>query len=86
MKQQYVISIEQGLQFVDGINFPIHLYSSFSLGWHQLANNQEEFSKLLEKGLNLSPVHQDLLSQEPKQTEQALKRPLREVVLFSAAV
>lgn len=60
-----VKSVEEGLDAVKTIPFPVILRPSFTLGGEGggVAHNQEEFAQFLKKGLDLSPVHEVLVEE-----------------------
>lgn len=61
MQSNIVKTIDDGLVFAKDVGFPIKLSSAFSLQWHRIATNQEEFSKYLEEGLSVSLISEVLL-------------------------
>ncbi|MCO5142787.1 MAG: carbamoyl-phosphate synthase large subunit [Oligoflexia bacterium] len=64
-KSRTVKSIEEGLDTVREIPFPVILRPSFTLGGEGggTANNREEFLQYLKKGLELSPVNEVLVEE-----------------------
>jgi carbamoyl-phosphate synthase large subunit len=60
-----VTTIEEGLEVVDEIGFPVILRPAFTLGGTGggIAYNIEEYRLLLERALKLSPVHQVLIEE-----------------------
>ncbi len=64
-KSAYVASIKEGLEVIEDIGFPAILRPSFTLGGTGggIAYNFEEYSRLLERGLKLSPVSQVLIEE-----------------------
>ncbi len=57
--------VEEGLGFADRIGYPVILRPSFTLGGTGggIAYNREEVIELLERGLDLSPVHEVLVEE-----------------------
>ena len=55
-------SVEEGLDFAVKIGFPVILRPSFTLGGSGggIAYNREDLTEILERGLDLSPVHEVL--------------------------
>ncbi|HEY1337709.1 MAG TPA: carbamoyl-phosphate synthase large subunit, partial [Bryobacteraceae bacterium] len=64
-QSQLVNSIRAGLEFAGTIGYPCILRPSFTLGGTGggIAYNQEELVEILERGLDLSPVHEVLIEQ-----------------------
>ena len=64
-QSQLVNNIEAGLEFATRIGYPIILRPSFTLGGTGggIAYNQEEMVEILERGLDLSPVHEVLVEE-----------------------
>ena len=64
-KSRTVKSLEEGLETVKEIPFPVILRPSFTLGGEGggTANNQEDFINFLRRGLELSPVHEVLVEE-----------------------
>jgi carbamoyl-phosphate synthase large subunit len=62
---QLVNSIPSGLEFAERIGYPAIVRPSFTLGGTGggIAYNKEELEEILERGLDLSPVHEVLLEQ-----------------------
>ena len=60
-----VNKVEDGLEFAERIGYPAILRPSFTLGGTGggIAYNREEMVELLEKGLDLSPVHEVLVEE-----------------------
>jgi carbamoyl-phosphate synthase large subunit len=60
-----VMSLEEGLEEIEKIGFPVILRPAFTLGGTGggVAYNIEEYTSLLEKGLKLSPVQQVLVEE-----------------------
>ena len=62
---RYVRSVQDALDAVDAIGFPIIIRPSFTLGGvgGGIAYNIEEYREIILRGLNLSPVHEVLVEQ-----------------------
>jgi carbamoyl-phosphate synthase large subunit len=62
---RYVGSLEQAVQVVDEIGFPVIIRPSFTLGGvgGGIAYNIEEFREIAGRGLDFSPVHEVLLEE-----------------------
>ena len=64
-QSQLVNNIEDGLEFAERIGYPVILRPSFTLGGTGggIAYNREELDEILERGLDLSPVHEVLIEE-----------------------
>src|ERR1022692_2478140 len=64
-QSQLVNSITAGLAFASRIGYPCILRASFTLGGTGggIAYNKEELAEILERGLDLSPVHEVLIEE-----------------------
>src|SRR6266852_2026071 len=64
-QSQLVNSIDKGLEFARRIGYPVILRPSFTLGGTGggIAYNREELEETLERGLDLSPVHEVLIEE-----------------------
>ena len=64
-QSQLVNTIAGGLQFAEKIGYPCILRPSFTLGGTGggIAYNQEELEEILERGIDLSPVHEVLIEE-----------------------
>jgi carbamoyl-phosphate synthase large subunit len=62
---QLVSSVEKGLEFANRVGYPVILRPSFTMGGTGggIAYNREECEEILERGLDLSPVHETLIEQ-----------------------
>src|SRR5580692_7818380 len=62
---QLVNSVEKGLEFANRIGYPVILRPSFTMGGTGggIAYHREECEEILERGLDLSPVHETLIEQ-----------------------
>src|SRR5271170_5380559 len=64
-QSQLVNNIEDGLAFANRIGYPVILRASFTLGGSGggIAYNHEDLHETLERGLDLSPVHEVLIEE-----------------------
>jgi len=64
-QSQLINSIDKGLEFAARIGYPVILRPSFTLGGTGggIAYNREEAEEILERGLDLSPVHEVLIEE-----------------------
>jgi len=64
-QSQLVNNIEDGLAFAHRIGYPVILRASFTLGGSGggIAYNREDLTEILERGLDLSPVHEVLIEE-----------------------
>src|SRR5579885_2187590 len=64
-QSQLVKSVEKGLEFAAKIGYPVILRASFTLGGTGggIAYNREDLEEILERGLDLSPVHEVLMEE-----------------------
>src|ERR1700709_308859 len=64
-QSQLVNSIDKGLEFAARIGYPVILRPSFTMGGAGggIAYNREEAEEILERGIDLSPVHETLIEQ-----------------------
>ncbi len=64
-QSQLVNNIEDGLEFAERIGYPIILRPSFTLGGTGggIAYNREDLAEILERGIDLSPVHEVLIEE-----------------------
>src|SRR5690349_17743159 len=64
-QSQLVSKIEDGLAFAERIGYPVILRPSFTLGGSGggIAYNREDLHEILERGLDLSPVHEVLIEE-----------------------
>jgi carbamoyl-phosphate synthase large subunit len=62
---RYIRSMQDALDAIDAIGFPIIIRPSFTLGGvgGGIAYNIEEYREIVQRGLNLSPVHEVLVEQ-----------------------
>ncbi len=64
-QSQLVNSIDKGLEFAARIGYPVILRPSFTMGGAGggIAYNREEAEEILERGIDLSPVHEVLVEE-----------------------
>src|SRR3984885_201986 len=64
-QSQLVNNVDSGVAFANRIGYPVILRASFTLGGSGggIAYNREELYEILERGLDLSPVHEVLIEQ-----------------------
>src|SRR5215472_11520146 len=64
-QSQLVNNVEDGAAFANRIGYPVILRPSFTLGGSGggIAYNREELTEILERGLDLSPVHEVLIEE-----------------------
>ena len=64
-QSQLINSIEKGVEFANRIGFPVILRPSFTMGGSGggIAYNLEDLYEILERGLDLSPVHEVLIEE-----------------------
>ena len=64
-QSQLVNNIDDGLAFAKRIGYPVILRASFTLGGSGggIAYNREDLTEILERGLDLSPVHEVLIEE-----------------------
>src|SRR6202046_4314363 len=64
-QSQLVNSVAKGLEFAARIGYPVILRPSFTMGGAGggIAYNREELEEILERGLDLSPVHEVLIEE-----------------------
>ena len=64
-ESQTVKTLEQGFQFTEKNKYPVVIRPAFTLGGTGggIAYNRQEFQEILEKGLELSPIHQCLVEE-----------------------
>ncbi|MBI4443205.1 MAG: carbamoyl-phosphate synthase large subunit [Acidobacteria bacterium] len=82
---------EDGLEFAGRIGYPVILRPSFTLGGTGggLAYNREEFSEILSRGLDLSPVHEVLVEESVlgwKEFELEVMRDLADNVIIICSI
>src|SRR6202023_1396339 len=89
-QSQLIKDIEKGLEFAARIGYPVILRPSFTLGGTGggIAYNREELVEILERGLDLSPVHEVLIEQSVlgwKEFELEVMRDLAEKTIIGAS-
>ncbi|HLW77645.1 MAG TPA: carbamoyl-phosphate synthase large subunit, partial [Bryobacteraceae bacterium] len=64
-QSQLVNTVEKGLEFAASIGYPVILRPSFTLGGTGggIAYHREDLEEILERGLDLSPVHEVLIEE-----------------------
>ena len=64
-QSQLVTSVQKGLDFAAKIGYPVILRPSFTMGGTGggIAYNREEMEEILDRGLDLSPVHEVLIEE-----------------------
>jgi carbamoyl-phosphate synthase large subunit len=64
-QSKLIRSVPSGLEFAEKIGYPVILRPSFTLGGTGggIAYNREELEEILERGLDLSPVHEVLIEE-----------------------
>ncbi len=64
-QSQLVNNLDDALKFAERIGYPIILRPSFTMGGTGggIAYNREEFEEILERGIDLSPVHEVLIEE-----------------------
>jgi len=64
-QSQLVTTVEGGLEFAERIGYPVILRPSFTLGGTGggIAYNREDLVEIVEKGIDLSPVHEVLIEE-----------------------
>src|ERR1700685_1066787 len=64
-QSQLVNNVDDGIAFANRIGYPVILRASFTLGGSGggIAYNREELYEILERGLDLSPVHEVLIEE-----------------------
>src|SRR6204780_1410737 len=64
-QSQLVNNVDDGLAFANRIGYPVILRASFTLGGSGggIAYNREDLTEILERGLDLSPVHEVLVEE-----------------------
>ena len=68
LESKIVRTLEEGIDFVTEIGFPVIIRPAYTLGGEGggFANNLQEFTELLKKGLSLSPIQQVLVERSIK--------------------
>ena len=90
-QSQLVNNVEDGLEFAERIGYPVILRPSFTLGGTGggIAYNREELIEILERGLDLSPVHEVLIEESVlgwKEFELEVMRDLADNVIIVCSI
>src|SRR6516164_1715721 len=90
-QSQLVSNLEKGLDFARRIGYPLILRPSFTLGGSGggIAYNREELEEILERGLDLSPVHEVLIEESVlgwKEFELEVMRDLDDNVVIICSI
>jgi len=90
-QSQLVSNIAGGLDFAARAGYPVILRPSFTLGGSGsgIAYNQEELEEILERGLDLSPVHEVLIEESVlgwKEYELEVMRDLADNVIIVCSI
>ncbi len=90
-RSRLVRSVEEGLDFIDTIGYPAILRPSFTLGGTGggIAYNREELIEILERGLDLSPVHETLMEESAlgwKEYELEVMRDLADNAIIVCSI
>ncbi len=90
-QSQLVGNVEDGLAFAERIGYPAILRPSFTLGGTGggIAYNREEFVAILERGIQLSPVHEVLIEESAlgwKEFELEVMRDLADNVIIICSI
>jgi carbamoyl-phosphate synthase large subunit len=90
-RSSLVNNVTDGLEFADRIGYPVILRPSFTLGGTGggLAYNREEFVEVLQRGLDLSPVHEVLVEESVlgwKEFELEVMRDLADNVIIICSI
>ena len=90
-RSSLVNNVQDGLEFADRIGYPVILRPSFTLGGTGggLAYNREEFTEILSRGLDLSPVHEVLVEESVlgwKEFELEVMRDLADNVIIICSI
>lgn len=90
-ESQTVKTLEQGFQFTEKNKYPVVIRPAFTLGGTGggIAYNRQEFQEILEKGLELSPIHQCLVEESIlgwKEFEMEVMRDLNDNVVIVCSI
>ena len=90
-RSSLVNNVPDGLEFAGRIGYPVILRPSFTLGGTGggLAYNREEFTEILARGLDLSPVHEVLVEESVlgwKEFELEVMRDLADNVIIICSI
>ena len=86
-----ITNVEAGLAFADKMGFPVILRPSFTMGGSGggIAYNREDLVTILERGLDLSPVHEVLIEESAlgwKEFELEVMRDLADNVIIVCSI
>jgi len=84
-------NVESGIQFSERIGFPVILRPSFTLGGSGggIAYNREDLEEILDRGLDLSPVHEVLIEESAlgwKEFELEVMRDLADNAIIVCSI
>src|SRR6516162_3601491 len=90
-QSQLIRNLDQGEAFAERIGYPVILRPSFTLGGSGggIAYNREELHEILERGLDLSPVHEVLIEESAlgwKEYELEVMRDLADNVIIICSI
>ncbi len=90
-QSQLVNNIEDGLAFAEKAGYPVILRASFTLGGTGggIAYNREDLVTILERGIDLSPVHEVLIEESAlgwKEFELEVMRDLADNVIIVCSI
>ena len=90
-QSQLINTIEKGLEFAARIGYPVILRPSFTMGGSGggIAYNREEAEEILERGLDLSPVHEVLIEESVlgwKEFEMEVMRDLADNCIIVCSI
>ena len=90
-RSQLVNSIEAGVEFARKNGYPVILRPSFTMGGSGggIAYNREELEEILERGLDLSPVHETLIEESVigwKEYEMEVMRDLADNAIIVCSI
>ncbi|MCC6862270.1 MAG: carbamoyl-phosphate synthase large subunit, partial [Bryobacterales bacterium] len=90
-QSQLVKHVEDGLAFANRVGYPVILRPSFTLGGTGggIAYNREDLADILERGLDLSPVHEVLIEESVlgwKEFELEVMRDLADNVIIVCSI
>src|SRR5712672_2654302 len=90
-KSALVNNLKDGLEFAGKIGFPVIIRPSFTLGGSGggIAYNREELEEILDRGLDLSPVHEVLIEESVlgwKEFELEVMRDTKDNVIIICSI
>lgn len=88
---EFAYNLEEALQIVEGIGFPVIIRPSFTLGGSGggIAYNMDEFVETVHRGLILSPTHEVLIEESVigwKEYELEVMRDLKDNVVIICSI